>query len=314
MDGGAKEWNDRRAAAPEDVWEEVTPKTSKGKGRQKDTGTASKDNQKKPADRTRKQQSQVPARTWLNAKGQAGHVRAQPKKPKLIEDIGDDDAQAQWRALEPAKVSVRIPADLVLADEETLRRLSSEHSTFVASKDRPAAGVQSLHFGIWGKGEDAEKTRAAINSWIEEASNAKRSSGSTKFAKLHSMTPVLRTRAENRWKREVQRQRFRQYPPVHMGFAAIGTFHWPVKDYSPQEILGTHYEALDPIRMDCSCYVVWKNDAFQVMGMTMDRVKAALLRLRQTVFQIAAKQLPLVRTYVMIELTTTVFVETLVTD
>lgn len=87
-----------------------------------------------------------------------------------------------------------------------------------------------------------------------------------------------------------------------------------MKDYPPQEILGTHYEALDPIRMDCSCYVVWKNNAFQVMGKSLDRVKAALLRLRQTIFQITAKQLPLVRMYVVIEFPTTLFAETILAD
>lgn len=204
----------------------------------------------------------------------------------MIDDEEGDDAQALWRALEPAKLFVRVPAEVVIAEGvDALQQLAKQFGTYVALERRQHTGPDSQVFGIWGSGKDAEATRKAIVGWIEGMMGPKKASSASKFAKLASMTPTLRVRAENRWKREVQRQRFRQHPPLDVAFGAIGTFHWPVKEYAPHEILGANYEPLDPIRIDCSCYVVWKKNAFQVMGRNMDKVKAALLRLRQTVFR-----------------------------
>lgn len=188
---------------------------------------------------------------------------------------------------------MRVPTVLVLADGyEALQNLARERLCFVAIDIRSSTHQETLTIGIWGSGKAAEATNVAITKWIEKLTGPQKSGHATKFAKLASMTPVIRQREENRWKREVQRQQYRQYPPPNKAFGAVGTFHWPVKDYSPREILGSSYEALDPILMDCSCYVVWKKSGFQVMDRNMEKVQEALLRLKQTVFQIAAKQLP----------------------
>ena len=238
-----------------------------------------------------------PQGIWQDARGRAPQPQQAPRAVKLIEDDGNE-AQASWRALRKAKTYVRIPRELImhdLAGGNTLQRITVEHLTFIARDEGQASNSESQTFGIWGVGKDAEATRTAIAKWIEEMTGPKKSDRCAKFAKLMSMTSALRQRAENRWKREVKRQRYRQHPPMSTAFGAIGMFHWPVNDYNAAEILGTHYEALDPIRMDCECYIVWKKTGFQVMGKDMDVVKEALLRLKQTVFQIAAKQLPTVR-------------------
>lgn len=114
------------------------------------------------------------------------------------------------------------------------------------------------------------------------------------------MTPTVLKRAEKAWKREVARNKYRRYPHPSQAFGAIGTFHWPVNEWRPDEILGANFEALDPIRMDCSCYVVFvpEKAAFQVMGKA-DDVKTGLSRLRKTCFQIAAHQIAPIRLYLL---------------
>ena len=86
-----------------------------------------------------------------------------------------------------------------------------------------------------------------------------------------------------------------------MEHGAVGTFHWPAKEFVPYEVLGKSCEALDQIRMDCSAYVVYRPEieAFQVMARNADVIKTALLRLRQTVFQVVAKQMNPVRQYLL---------------
>lgn len=302
----ADEWDlhrrQNRPPPPEEDegWQEVTAKPNKGKGKQQSSFHARNGDQSSSAKATTKGKTPIKSgnsrRRWQDFRGKALQPPAQPPKPKLIDHDEEDAGQDRWRALEPAKAFIRIPGDLVLKDDSTLFCLAKQNRAFVSTDQRPSAGGETLTFGIWAKGSDAEKAKAAINAWIEESMGGKRSNRSAKFAKVQSWTPVLQERAEKRWKREVQRQRFRQHPPPDMAFGAIGTFHWPVKEYNPQEILGTNYEALDPIRMDCACYVVWKKNSFQVMGRNMETIKAATLRLRRTVFQIAAKQLPPLRT------------------
>ena len=59
-------------------------------------------------------------------------------------------------------------------------------------------------------------------------------------------------------------------------------------------------EALDPIRMDCRCYVIFSKDQslFKVMGKA-ESVKESLLRIRKTCFQVAARQIPAQRKYLL---------------
>jgi hypothetical protein len=127
---------------------------------------------------------------------------------------------------------------------------------------------------------------------------SKRIMGTMHFSKQISLLPQQRRNEEKRWHREVMRQRFRREPPLGTQFGAIGLFHWPMKEFQPHELLGTSYEAFDPIRMECSCYVVFDQSlpGFQVMG-EATTVKDALLRIRKACFQISARQVAPARKY-----------------
>lgn len=60
------------------------------------------------------------------------------------------------------------------------------------------------------------------------------------------------------------------------------------------------YEALDPIRMNCECYVIYRPglSAFEVSGKAKN-VQTGLLRLRKTCFQIGARSMAPVRMYLL---------------
>lgn len=57
-------------------------------------------------------------------------------------------------------------------------------------------------------------------------------------------------------------------------------------------------EALDPIRMDLSCYVKLSGSTLQVYG-TASGVQNALLRIRKTFFHLCARQISPVRAYLL---------------
>lgn len=307
-DANAAEWDLHRRGQPArlqddaDGWRTVA-RPDKGKGKVTQQPTIPRTTPSKSQNKPRIAQSHHGKTThdrsgkWQDASGQVAQTkRLDAEPPKPVDADEGNEAQGDWRELKPAKLFVRVSTELAFADDgESLQRLAREHFCYVASDQRATTSSDSQTFGIWGVAADAENTRLAITKWIEEMNGPQRSARAGKFAKLSSMTPALRQREENRWKRMVQKERYRQHPPVNMAFGAIGTFHWPMKDYAPKEILGPNYEALDPIRMSCSCYVVWQKNAFQIMGKSMEKVKAALLLLKRTIFQIAAKQLPTTR-------------------
>ncbi|KAK0336127.1 hypothetical protein LTR02_014099 [Friedmanniomyces endolithicus] len=243
-------------------------------------------------------------RKW-NTKGRARQADAQDRQAVRLIEHCDNDAEARWRANQPPADSVRIPDELVLRDKtdafgkyhETLAR---QHGTYIHSDHARGQGG-SRSFGIWGEQDAVVATKGAIAHWIEESGyGSKKSARSAHFSKVVSLTPKLRERAERAWEREVRKQRFRRHPPMDVPFGAIGSFHWPMKEYRPEEILGASHEAFDPIRMDCSCYIVFiaALSLFRVMGKQTE-VKASLQRIRQTCFQIAARQCNPVRLYLL---------------
>ena len=149
---------------------------------------------------------------WQNIDG--GAVRSQlPRAPQnLIEDDSDNDAQEQWRAHEQPKGMIRIALVLLANDSERPHIIAKQNRAFLAASTSESKGGESHTFGLWGEPQAVADARAAINEWIAQAMGQQPKNG--KFAKLASLTPKLRTREENRWMREVKRQRYRQHPPM----------------------------------------------------------------------------------------------------
>ena len=222
------------------------------------------------------------------------HKRHAPRMGPESDD--DNAAEKQWRRQEPAQAHIRIPINLAESDKGHFD-IAKRHETFIFHRGFTKSG-STAEFGIWGDPTAVQETVKGITSWIGELQ--KRPEGNPKFAKVCSLTDPLRLRAEKRWKKEVKKQRFRQFPPPHKTFEAIGSFYWPVREYKPAEILGSCYEALDPIRMEHECYVVFEDQQglFNVMGKA-DSVRQGLLRLRRTFFQIVAQTTPAWELYVL---------------
>lgn len=244
---------------------------------------------------------------WLVAEGvkqrqTTRQEQQQQQQQVLLVDLGDDvehSAEAAWRRHEPPLASISVPDELVWRDQQH-EVIARKFGTFVTSQDRfGTAGAITLH--MWGEPDAVKHTRQAIHDWVQRESPSKQVLGKCTFSKTRSFLPTQRRNEERRWAREVKRQRFRQFPPLGTVFGAIGTFYWPMQEYQPHEVLGSNYEALDPIRMECSCYVVFQKSipGFEVMG-GIDDVKNALIRLRKACFQIAARQIAPVRKYFLL--------------
>ena len=233
-------------------------------------------------------QQQAPSK-WPQQDVRQRNAKQRGPPPKMTsgsENLGE----RLWRQREPAQAHIRIPIELASQDKG-YTMIAKHHRTFVLHDGKPG-GRGSTEFGIWGDPKAVEATVQDIRAWIEDWQSSRKSNKSSKFSKVCSLTPILQDRAERHWEKEVKKHRFRQFPPPDKAFEAIGSFHWPMNEYKPEEILGSSYEALDPIRMDCKCYVVFDEEQglFRVMGRS-DAVRTGLMRLRGTYFQVAARQI-----------------------
>lgn len=237
---------------------------------------------------------------WAVAEGVKRRDENTRREPQpLLVDVGEtsnNDAEVAWRNHERPVTSIAVPVELVWWDQQH-DVIAKKFGTFVFSDNR-VSNTGAIQFDIWGEPAAVKHTRQAIHDWVEREMPSKAMLGQNQFWKQRSQLPQQRHAEEKKWNREVERQRFRQCPPVGTQFGAIGTFHWPAKDIQPHEVLGHSYEAFDSIRMECSCYVVFDHNmtAFKVMGQD-NNVKAALLRIRKAFFQITARQIAPVRRY-----------------
>lgn len=235
---------------------------------------------------------------WLVAEGVKRQEQLHREPQPLLIDVGETTvtaAENAWRNHERPATSIAVPEELVWRDQEH-EVIAKKYGTFVFSDERNRGGLILLN--IWGQPNGVDATIKAIRGWMAREMASKRELGTMSFSKQKSLLPQQRKSEEKKWHREVMRQRFRRAPPLGSQFGAIGYFHWPVKEFQPHELLGNSYEAFDPIRMECSSYVVFDQTVpgFQVMG-EASAVKEALLRIRKACFQITARQVAPVRKY-----------------
>lgn len=235
---------------------------------------------------------------WLVAEGVKRHEQLHPEPQPLLADVGETTvtaAENAWRNHERPAASIAVPEELVWRDQEH-EVIAKKYGTSVFSDERNKGGMILLN--IWGQPNGVDATCKAIRGWMAREMASKRELGTMSFSKQKSLLPQQRKSEEKKWHREVMRQRFRRAPPLGSQFGAIGYFHWPVKEGQPHELLGNSYVAFDPIRMECSSYVVFDQTVpgFQVMGET-NAVKEALLRIRKACFQITARQVAPVKKY-----------------
>ncbi|KAI7277584.1 hypothetical protein KC345_g6537 [Hortaea werneckii] len=231
--------------------------------------------------------------------GQEGVQPPQQRlRPPRFPISDDGKAEAAWRAHAEPAGKVRIPEFLVFSDRQH-EIIARRCGAFIFNRNEESIGGEKI-YSIWGDKQAFKRTVREISAWIEAATSDVRRGAASKFAKVISQTPDDRRRTDKKWRQDVQRQTYRQDPPPGKGFEAIGSFHWPINECRPDEILGSSYEALDPIRMNCSCHITFHAGlgVFRVAG-TASEVKAGLRRLLLTCFQITAKQVLPVRKYLL---------------
>ncbi|KAI5369469.1 hypothetical protein Slin15195_G003450 [Septoria linicola] len=236
----------------------------------------------------------APPGEWQTARRGRLILNEGPAQIREIDTEQISAAQASWRARKLPNATISVPLGIATDLCENLASIAVENGCFLHREKYNSGDTAAL--GIWGEKSKVQLTKQKIAHALGD--DRGQGAGKGYFAKLQSLTPVLRPRHQKRWEQEVKRNRYRQIPPQDVVFGAIGSFHWPSTEYKPEDVLGSSYEALDSIRMDLKCFINYLADGncFQVMGESKE-VQQALLRIRKTCFQLTSRTINPVRVY-----------------
>ena len=75
---------------------------------------------------------------------------------------------------------------------------------------------------------------------------------------------------------------------------------WPKDQGRPQDVFGGNLEALDPIRIDCACFIIYdaESASIRAMGKRLN-VQEAIVRLRVSLFQLVAREIISAKLFVL---------------
>lgn len=209
----------------------------------------------------------------------------------------DNAGTAAWRQNEEPRAKVDLPRHINVENMvEEANRISRETRTHIV--------VLTHLCCIWGDASSVERAKKLLNAVVSKqkpSASSGKGASAAQWAKTPSRTPEARRIHERDLDIEEQKQDYRRNPPATgASFESIGSFVWPSDDYRPPDVYGRNCEALDPIRLDCLCYVTWDpaSGSLKAMGNKSD-VEEALVRIRASFFQLTARQMETSKAYVL---------------
>ena len=162
---------------------------------------------------------------------------------------------------------------------------------------RPPQHAKDRVLLIWGSPGQVQKTIAELSQYLlkagPEAESMKRMKSRAKeqFSKELSTIGREYKFKQNQILKQALIQDFQRVPEVGRTYGFTGTFLWPVEEVRPEELLGDSLEALDPIRFEYRCHIVFDNQAsaFKVFTDVSESMGKTMLRLTGVMKEYVAK-------------------------
>ncbi|OJD37695.1 dna polymerase v family and armadillo-type fold domain-containing protein [Diplodia corticola] len=236
--------------------------------------------------------SDWPEETSLAAKV-VGAIESDEKVQSLAV-YHDTTATTEWRkkGMRPGRVFA-LPKHINLAGQSFDKNSSSKPAIA-----RPAeiAMITNTHIDqVWGPhkqtktaklliyGSDEAVTEAVklIIEWLREIEISARAGGEM-WAKVWGYNPKAERKLRKRLLRDEERRKYRQTISEGEVLAHSAHFIWPLPK-EPEQVLGMNFEALDPIRMNCECYITCERSfrtILKIQGNVEQKVKEAADRLQ----------------------------------
>ncbi|KAF4540391.1 DNA polymerase v family and armadillo-type fold domain-containing protein [Lasiodiplodia theobromae] len=134
---------------------------------------------------------------------------------------------------------------------------------------------------VHGTKEAVDEASKLIKEWISEILKMQRST--SKWAKVWSFNHKAERRLRKRLLKDEERAKYRQAISEGETLTYSTEFVWPLPK-EPEQILGMNYEALDPIRMNCECYITCEKvprTIFRIQGNNENKMRKALERMQR---------------------------------
>ena len=163
---------------------------------------------------------------------------------------------------------------------------------------RPPQHVKDREILIWGKHMQVQKTMEELRRWLDDrlyGNLARKSMGKDNFARETSILGDPYHRLMKKMQKEAKILEFQQAPAENRIFPHQGTFLWPVDEVRPEDILGPSLEALDPLRFQYYCHILfdYKLSSFRIFSDREDAIKKTMDRLVGTMKEYVAKSVRL---------------------
>ena len=159
---------------------------------------------------------------------------------------------------------------------------------------RPPQYVKDRELLLWGDVRQVQNTKDELQRWLDNRLQndlPHKSMAKDKFAKELSSIGEPYHRLMNKMQKEAKTFEFQQVPAQGRAFPYAGTFLWETDEVRPEDILGPSLEALDPIRLQYQCHIVFdhKLSSFRIFSDKEDAIKRTMNRLVGTMREYVAK-------------------------
>ena len=159
---------------------------------------------------------------------------------------------------------------------------------------RPPQDVKDHELLLWGDARQVQATIVELTRWLNirlQPNSERKPMAKDKFARELSSIGDQYHRLMKKMQKEAKISEFQQVPAEGRFFPYIGTFLWPIDEVVPEDILGSSLEALDPIRFQHQCHIVFDNklSSFRIYSDKEESVKATMDRIVGTMKEYVAK-------------------------
>ena len=162
---------------------------------------------------------------------------------------------------------------------------------------RPPQHAKDRELLIWGSSGRVQKTKAELKEYLlkagpeAESMKPRNSMAKEKFSKESSTTGREFKKRQSQMLKQALIQEFQRVPHIERTYGFTGAFLWPVEEVRPEELLGNSLEALDPIRVEYKCHIVFDDQvsAFKVFTDDPESVGKTMLRITGVMKEYTAK-------------------------
>jgi len=221
--------------------------------------------------------------------------------PRLNLD-SDNKAQTAWREGRAPDAAFRLPRGFDPFEQSMasnqLEVISASTQTHLYPKQiRGGPATRGIEILIWGEIAQCAAAKTEIQIWVQNHAAKRRARD-----RLDKIPAYLSDKTEAETSKaldvEARRQKYRQSLPSGKRFKFVVLITWADTDWSLEEVLGKQLEGLDPIRMDCFCYIkhlrtnenITGGPCLRLVGNREKKLQRAVERLKGVDKQLIARQ------------------------